>query len=292
MSNYIIVTDSSCDLSAKMAEELQLHVVPLSVLLDGKHYTNYLDWREISPKEFFDAMRAGAKSTTSAPNVDQFTEAMEEGLAQGKDVLYIGFSSGLSGTFNAGRLAAEQLQEKYPDRKIIAIDTLCAAAGEGLLCWHAAHMRDEGKTIEEVRDWVLDNMMKVNHWVTVDDLKYLRAGGRISATTAVVGTMLNIKPIITVDDNGKLESVGKVRGRKAAIKALFDYAQKRAVNPQEQVMFINHADCEEDAQYLADMLKRQLQVKDVIVNTLGPVIGSHTGPGLLVVFFLGENRIG
>lgn len=292
MSNYIIVTDSSCDLSAKMAEELQLHVVPLSVLLDGKHYTNYLDWREISPKEFYDAMRSGAKSTTSAPNVDQFTEVMEEGLAEGKDVLYIGFSSGLSGTFNAGRLAAEQLQEKYPDRKIFAIDTLCAAEGQGLLCWYAAHMRDDGKTIEEVRDWVLDNMMKVNHWVTVDDLKYLRAGGRISATTAVVGTMLNIKPIIIMDDNGKLESVGKVRGRKAAIKALFDYAQKRAVNPQEQVMFINHAECEEDAQYLADMLKRQLQVKDVIVNTLGPVIGSHTGPGLLVVFFLGENRIG
>lgn len=292
MSNFVIVTDSSCDLSAQVVEQLQLRVVPLSVFVDEKRYTNYPDWRDISEKEFYDAMRAGAKTTTSAANVEQFAATMEEALAEGKDVLYIGFTSGLSGTFNAGRLAAEELQEKYPDRKIYAIDTLCAAAGEGLLCWYAAHMRDEGKTIEEVRDWVLANMMKVNHWVTVDDLKYLRAGGRISATTAVVGTMLNIKPIITVDDNGKLESVGKVRGRKAAIKALFDYAQKRAVNPQEQVMFINHGDCEEDAQYLADMLKRQLQVKDVIISTLGPVIGSHTGPGLLVVFFLGENRQG
>lgn len=290
MSNYIIVTDSSIDLSAQMAEELQLHVVPLSVLLDGKHYTNYLDWREISPKEFYDAMRAGASSTTSAPNVDQFTTVMEEGLSQGKDVLYIGFSSGLSGTFNAGRLAAEQLQEQYPDRKIYAIDTLCAAAGEGMLCYYAAKMRDEGKTIEEVRGWVLDNMMKVNHWVTVDDLKYLRRGGRISATTAVVGTMLNIKPIIKVDDNGKLESVGKVRGRKAAIKTLFEHAQNEAVDPQNQVMFINHADCEDEAVYLADMLKKQLQVKDVVINGLGPVIGSHTGPGLLVVFFFGEHR--
>ncbi|MBQ4086495.1 MAG: DegV family protein [Clostridia bacterium] len=290
MSNFIIVTDSSCDLSAKMAEELQLHVVPLSVQLDGKTYTNYLDWREISPAEFYGAMRAGAKSTTAAPNVDQFATAMEEGLSQGKDVLYIGFSSGLSGTFNAGRLAAEEMQEKYPDRKIYAIDTLCAAEGEGLLCWYAAHMRDAGKSIEEVRDWVKANMMKVNHWVTVDDLKYLRAGGRISATTAVVGTMLNIKPIIRMDENGKLESVGKVRGRKAAIKALFEYASTRAVNPQDQVMFINHAECEDEAVALADMLKTQLHVKDVVINTLGPVIGSHTGPGLLVVFFLGEHR--
>lgn len=290
MSNFIIVTDSSCDLSAKMAEELQLHVVPLSVQLDGKTYTNYLDWREISPAEFYGAMRNGAKSTTAAPNVDQFATAMEEGLSQGKDVLYIGFSSGLSGTFNAGRLAAEEMQEKYPDRKIYAIDTLCAAEGEGLLCWYAAHMRDAGKSIEEVRDWVKANMMKVNHWVTVDDLKYLRAGGRISATTAVVGTMLNIKPIIRMDEAGKLESVGKVRGRKAAIKALLDYAKTRATNPQDQVMFINHAECEDEAVALADMLKTQLHVKDVVINTLGPVIGSHTGPGLLVVFFLGEHR--
>lgn len=290
MSEFIIVTDSSCDLSAQLAEELQLHVVPLSVLLDGKHYTNYLDWREISPRDFYDAMRNGAKSTTSAPNVEQFTGTMEAALTQGKDVLYIGFSSGLSGTYNAGRLAAEQMQEKYPERKIYTIDTLAAAAGEGLLCYYAAKMRDAGKTIEEVRDWVLANMMKVNHWVMVDDLKYLRAGGRISATTAVVGTMLNIKPIIRMDDNGKLESFGKVRGRKAAIKALFDYAQKNAVEPQNQVVFINHAECEEDAQYLADMVKRQLQVKDVIINSLGPVIGSHTGPGLLVIFFLGEHR--
>lgn len=290
MSEFIIVTDSSCDLSAQLAEELQLHVVPLSVLLDGKHYTNYLDWREISSKDFYDAMRNGAKSTTSAPNVEQFTETMEAALAQGKDVIYIGFSSGLSGTYNAGRLAAEQLQEKYPERRIYTIDTLAGAAGEGLLCYYAAKMRDAGKTIEEVRDWVLANKMKVNHWVTVDDLKYLRAGGRISATTAVVGTMLNIKPIIRMDDNGKLESCGKVRGRKAAIKALFDYAQKNAVELQNQVVFINHAECEEDAQYLADMVKRQLQVKDVVINSLGPVIGSHTGPGLLVIFFLGEHR--
>jgi len=290
MSNFIIVTDSSCDLSAQLAEELRLHVVPLTVRLDDKNYTNYLDWREISPAEFYGAMRSGAKSTTAAPNAEQFAAAMEEGLSKGEDVLYIGFSSGLSGTFNAGRLAAEEMREKYPERKIYAIDTLCAAEGEGLLCWYAAHMRDEGKSIEEVRDWVLNNMMNVNHWVTVDDLKYLRAGGRISATTAVVGTMLNIKPLIRMDEEGKLESVGKVRGRKAAIKALFDYAQKRAVNPQEQVMFINHAECEDEAVYLADMLKKQLQVKDVIINTLGPVIGSHTGPGLLVVFFLGEGR--
>lgn len=290
MSEYIIVTDSSCDLSAQMAQDWQLHVVPLSVKLGEKSYTNYLDWREITPKEFFDAMRAGANSITSAPNVEQFIEAMEEGISQGKDVLYIGFSSGLSGTYNAGRLAAEQLREKYPERKIITIDTLSAAMGEGLLCYYAAKMRDEGKSIEEVRDWILANMLKVCHWVTVDDLKYLRRGGRISATTAVVGTMLNIKPIIRLNDEGKLENVGKVRGRKAAIKTLYDHVQAEAVDPQKQVMFINHADCEEDAQYLADMLKRQLQVPEVYINTLGPVIGSHTGPGLLVVFFRAEHR--
>lgn len=290
MNEYILVTDSSCDLSAQIADELQLHVVPLSVTLGEKHYTNYLDWREISPKDFYDEKRAGAKSSTSAPNVDQFTEVMEEGLAQGRDVLYIGFSSGLSGTYNAGRLAAEQLSEKYPERKIYTIDTLCAAGGEGLVCWHAAKMRDEGSSIEEVRDWILANMMKVNHWFTVDDLKYLRAGGRISATTAVVGTMLNIKPVMRMNDEGKLESFSKARGRKAAIKALYDLAKERAVDPQNSVMIINHADCPEDAQFLADMLTRQLQVKRVLVNPLGPVIGSHTGPGLLGVFFMGEHR--
>lgn len=290
MSDYIILTDSSCDLSAELAQELGLHVVPLTVMLDGTKYTNYLDWREISPAEFYGAMRSGAKSTTSAANVEEFAEAMESGLSQGKDVLYVGFSSGLSGTYNASRLAAEELREKYPERKIYTIDTLCAAAGQGMLCYRASQMRSEGRSIDEVHDWIEENKMKVNHWVTVDDLKYLRAGGRISATTAVVGTMLNIKPLIRMDNDGKLESVGKVRGRKAAIKALFDYAKNRAVEPQKQVMFINHAECPDEAEYLADMLKKQLQVKDVIISTLGPVIGSHTGPGLLVVFFFGEER--
>ncbi len=290
MNEYIIVTDSSIDFSAELASELKLHVVPLNVYLDEKHYTNYLDWREISPKDFYDAKRSGVKSTTSAPNVEDFAAVMEEGLKQGKDVLYLGFSSGLSGTYNAGRLAAEQLREQYPQRKIIDVDTLCAASGEGLVCYYAAKLRDEGKTMEEIVEWVEENKLKVNHWFTVEDLKYLRAGGRISATTAVVGTMLNIKPVLRVDNEGKLESFSKARGRKASIKMLFDLCKERATDPQNQVIFLNHADCLDEAEYLADMLKKQLQVKDVVINSLGPVIGSHTGPGLLVIFFLGNER--
>lgn len=287
---FSLMTDSSCDLSTALAQELSLHVVPLSVYLDGRHYENTLDWREITPKEFFDAKRAGAKTTTSAPNVKAFELAMEEILSAGQDVLYLAFSSGLSGTYSAGCVAASILRERYPQRRIEVIDTLCGASGLGLLCYYAGQMRLQGKSLDEVIAWVGGNRLRVNHWFAVDDLKYLRAGGRISATTAIVGTMLNIKPIIRVNDDGKLEATSKVRGRKCSLKALFEQCCTRAVNPKEQVFFLNHADCEEDALYLRDMIENQLHPKAIFVNSIGPVIGSHTGPGLVVVFFLGESR--
>lgn len=290
MNEYQIITDSSCDLSAELAEELQLKVVPLSVLLDGKQYVNHLDWRDISASEFFDALRKGKTGSTSAPNVDQFLSAMEDSLREGKDVLYLGFSSGLSGTYSAGTVAAEQLREKYPERVIRCIDTLCASLGEGLMLHLAVTQKRLGKTLEEVADYVEKQKLHLCHWFTVDDLHHLKRGGRVSAATALVGTMLGIKPVMHVDDDGHLVAVGKVRGRMNSIKALFTHMKDSAIEPEKQTVFISHGDCADEAEYLAEMIRRQLLVKEVIINTIGPVIGAHSGPGTIALFFLGSER--
>ena len=290
MRDYVILTDSCCDLSAQMADELGIQVMPLRLLLDDQEYLNYLDGREIGFKEFYDRVRGGSMPTTSALNVGDFEEAMRAILETGKDVLYLAFSSGLSTTYQSSVIAADGLREEFPDSKIIVVDTLTASMGQGLLVYLCAQQKKAGKTMEEVRDYAEEIKLNICHWVTVDDLNHLKRGGRVSAATALFGTMLTIKPIIHVDNEGHLINVGKARGRKASLMTLADEMAKTAINPADQTVFISHGDCLDDVNSLADELRNRLGVKEVVINYIGPVIGSHTGAGVVALFFVGSHR--
>ena len=290
MLDYIIITDSSCDLPDSLVRELELTVLPLSFIMDGKTYRNWPDNREMSPGEFYNKQREGLMATTNAVNVGEASDAMEAVLKQDKDVLVLGFSSGLSTTYNSFKIAADELAEKYPSRRIYTVDTLCASLGQGMFVYQAAKMRQEGKSIEEVRDWAEANKLRQCHWFTVNDLFFLKKGGRVSAATAVVGTMLQIKPVMHVDNEGHLIKADTARGRKASLKALVDKVGELAENPASQVMFISHSDCLADAQYVADEIKKRFGAREIIINSIGPVIGAHTGPGCVALFFTGTHR--
>lgn len=290
MSNFVILTDSSCDLSASMVEQLQIEVLPLTVYIDGDTYRNFPDNREIDPHVFYERMKTVKDVKTSAVNQGQFMEIFEPLLAAGKDVLYLGFSSGLSGTFNAGALAASELSEKYPDRKIYAVDSLCASLGQGMFVYLCAKQREAGKTIDEVRDYAESIKLNVAHWFTVNDLMFLKRGGRVSAATAIVGSALAIKPVMHVDNEGHLIKVSVARGRKASIRALMAEMEKSGIDLSNQHIFISHGDCIDDANYLASMIREKFHVADISINYVGPVIGAHAGPGVLALFFLGEKR--
>ena len=287
MRNYVIMTDSSCDLAENMVGELGIKVVQLDVVIEG---AEPMPNDKIDAKAFYSQLREGKTATTSAVGIDRFLTAMEEVVSEGNDLLYIGFSSGLSGTYNAGFVAASELSEKYPERKIYTVDSLAASMGEGLLVYYAAKMQKDGADIDAVRDYVETNKLNLCHWFTVNDLFFLKRGGRVSAATAVVGSMLSIKPVMHVDDAGKLINVEKARGRKAAIEALFNKMKQTAIEPAGQTVFISHGDCLEDAEYLADKIKEEFGIKDIEISYVGPVIGAHSGPGTLALFFLGTNR--
>ena len=290
MSDFVIMTDSSCDLPASLAEEMELTVLPLTYYIEDKVYTNYLDEREIAFSEIYAKLRTKCPAKTSAVNMNDFMAPMENLLSAGKDVLYIGFSSGLSGTYNAGAAAAKELAERYPERKIYTVDSLCASLGQGLLIYHAWQEKQKGKTIEEVRDFTENTKLHLCHWFTIDDLMFLKRGGRISGTTAVVGSMLNIKPVMHVDNDGHLIKVDTARGRKASIKALAEKAGQLGVDLDQQTIFISHGDCVEEANYLADIMRTRFNVRKLLVNYVGPVIGAHSGPGTIALFFLGRER--
>ena len=290
MSKYVIMTDSSCDLPAALAEKMELSVLPLYVDVDGRKYVNYLDEREIAFSEIYAKLRTKCPAKTSAVNVNDFMVPMEDALKAGRDVLYIGFSSGLSSTYDAGAMAARELSERYPGRKIYTVDSLCASMGQGLLVYLAWKQKQLGRTLEQVRDYVEDNKLHLCHWFTIDDLMFLKRGGRISGATAVVGSMLSIKPIMHVDNDGHLIKVGTARGRKASLKALADQAERLGVDLGIQTVFISHGDCLADANYLADIMRARFQVKDVVISYVGPVIGAHSGPGTVALFFLGRER--
>ena len=289
MSEYVILTDSGCDLTEALAKELELTVLPLSVTVNGKEYHNYLDEREISHKDFYALLREGNTGKTSAINLDTFKEAMEAILKEGKDVLYLGFSSGLSGTYQVGALAAEEMAEKYPDRKILTADTLCASLGQGLLVYYAVMQKRAGKSIEEVQRYVLDRRLNLAHWFTVDDLNHLKRGGRVSATTAMVGTLLSIKPVLHVDDEGHLINMEKARGRKASVRRLAAKVLEDMLE-EDQPIFISHGDCLEEAEQLADLLRGKPHIGEITIGYVGPVIGAHAGAGVLAIFYLGKNR--
>ena len=290
MGDYAIFTDSSCDLPASIAEELGLHVLPLVVNLNGREYKNYLDQRELSFSSFYSQLRGGASASTSAPNVEAFVEEMEPVLQAGEDILSICFASALSSTYQNACMAASELANKYPDRKIYCIDSKCASLGQGLLVYLAANRKREGLTIDELREYVEKTLPTICHWFTVDDLFFLKRGGRISAATAAVGSVLHIKPVLHVDDAGRLISMFKTRGRKASIKAMYEKAATTSRDIAGQTVFISHGDCLEDAKYLESMIRENLHPVDVIINHVGPVIGAHSGPGTLALFFTGPVR--
>ena len=287
MANYKIITDSGCDLPQQMLCELDVLSVPLIVNFKG---TDREDTVDVGIKEMYAGLRAGEAATTSAVNPDRWGQLMETALAEGKDVLTVTFSSGLSTTYQSAVIAAEELKEKYPERKILVVDSLAASLGQGLLIWYACKMRDSGMSIEELAAWVEENRLNLCHWFTVDDLMYLKRGGRVSAATALVGTMLQIKPVLHVDDEGHLINVSKVRGRKASIEALAKKAAELGEGYDNNTMFICHGDCIEDAKYLAKLAKEKCGVKEVFIGYTGAVIGSHSGPGTLALFFMGSHR--
>lgn len=288
MSDFVIVTDSSADLPADLVRELGVEVLPLSFTIQGKTYRNYPDGREMAPGAFYQLLRSGGMATTSAVNVADYTAALEPLLQEGKDVLLLVFSSGLSATYQSSVIAVEELREKYPDRKLFTVDTLCASLGQGLLVWHAVEQKRKGASIEAVRDWVEENKLHLCHWFTVDDLHFLKRGGRISAATAVVGSMLSIKPVLHVDDEGHLINVGKARGRAASLTALVDKMEETAIDVD--TVFISHGDCLADAEKVKAMVEERFGTQKVVINHIGPVIGAHAGPGTLALFFLGTQR--
>lgn len=287
MRDYVITVNSTVDLPKEWLEERNVPVIPLKYTMDGETYT---DMYGLSAKEFFAKLREGKMSVTSQVNPEEAIAALEPFVKEGKDVLHLGFSSGLSGTLNSMRIAGEELSEKYPEAKIIIIDTLCACLGEGLLLYKALQHKEAGESIEEVAKWVEENKLHICHNVTVDDLNHLHRGGRVSKTTAIVGTMIQIKPIIHMDNEGKLQVIGKERGRKRSLNKIVDMAVEQSKGWDNDMVMITHGDCIEDAEYVAGLVREKLGVEQILINNIGTVIGSHTGPGVVAVFCMGDKR--
>ena len=288
MNPYLIFTDSGCDIPNEILEQWGVKALELIFRFTDseQEYTN----SDMPSKEFYDHMRAGKIAKTSAVNVETFKEAFEAALKEGNDVLYLGFSGGLSNTSNAGRLAAEELQEAYPDRKLIAVDSLCASAGQGLLLRLALDKKEAGATLEDVAAYLEENKLHLCHEFTVDDLVYLKRGGRVSPTVALIGTMLSIKPVMHVDDEGHLVKVSQVRGRKAALKAMVDKYSENALDPENGMIYICQADCMDDANRIEEMIKARHNNNVNLIVYTGSVIGAHSGPGTLALFYLGKKR--
>lgn len=288
---FKIVTDSSCNLPEVIINELDLTVLPLIFMVDGEQYQSYLKGQVTDLQQFYTHMRDGKVFTTSLPNLDEVSSELKALFEAGNDVLYLGFSSGLSGTFQAVNLLGNELVTEYPDRKFVGIDTLAASLGEGLLVYYAAKMQQEGKSLEEVAQWVEDNLLHMCHWFTVDDLMFLYRGGRLSRTAAFAGSLLNIKPVLHVDDEGHLIPMEKTRGRKKSIQHLFNHLKETHFSPlSDQMLAISHGDCFDDALMLKDMIEKEYGPQEFIINFVDPVIGAHSGPGTLALFFLGTHR--
>ncbi len=289
MSEYVITTDNNSDLPEEYLKDHGVGCMYLSYSMDGKNYThgNFLP-----EHEFYEAMRNGSMPTTAQVNPENAKALLEPYLKEGKDILHIAFSSGLSGTYNSSRIAAEELMEEYPDRRIIVVDSLSASLGQGLLVWLAQQKKELGQTLEDVADWVEKNKLKMVHLFTVDDLNHLYRGGRVSRTTAIVGSMLNIKPVLHVDNEGKLTAIGKVRGRKKALQELVKLMDEKigSFGADCDTIFISHGDCEQDAQYVAAKVKEKYNIKNIIINQVGATIGAHSGPGTMALFFVGDVR--
>lgn len=288
--SYVIITDSCANLTDEMIEQFNIGVLPLSFHVNGEEYKSYEQGKKSDLKKFYEMMRNKEAITTSLISPDQFVQFFTKYLEAGQDVLYVGFSSALSGTYQSSTIAAEDLREAFPERKIVTIDSLCASAGQGLLVYYACLMQEEGKSMEEVKAWVEDNRLRSCHWFTCDDLFFLKRGGRVSASAAVLGSLLQVKPVMHVTDEGKLAVFSKARGRKQAMQSLVKHMEETVENPEEQVIIITHGDCEDEALAIKKMVEEKFTVKEVIVTYLDPVIGAHAGPGTLALFYMGSNR--
>ena len=288
MREYTILTDSCCDFSAEMAAELGVEILPLSFHIEGKDYFNYPDNRDMDPHVFYEKLRAGELGSTAAVSVGAFQEAMTPIVEAGKDILCINFSSALSTTYQSAAIAAQDVMDAHPGSRILVVDSRCASLGQGLLVYLAARKKGEGLGLEALRDYVEDTKLHICHWFTVDDLNHLKRGGRVSAAAALVGTMLQMKPVLHVDDEGRLIPVSKVRGRRASLKALVDRMEELVTDPS--VVFISHGDCGDEARELGEAIKAKFPVEELVINYVGPVIGNHSGPGTMALFFQGRHR--
>ena len=289
--NFEIVTDSSSNLLDETIGRFGLHILPLTFMIDGQQRQSFVKGEKSDLKQFYTKMREGKVITTSLPNMSDSEILLRSLLEAGRDILYLGFSSGLSGTYQAIALLLDNLAAEFPERRVLHVDTLAASGGEGLLVYKAAQMAQAGANIEETRQWVEDNKLKLAHWFTVDDLMFLFRGGRVTRTSAWAGTMLNIKPVMHVDNDGHLIPLEKVMGRKKSILGMLKHMKKTADTPiNEQTVFITHGDCLEDAEFLRDKIAEKFGVTDIHINYVDPVIGAHSGPGTLALFFMASHR--
>ena len=288
MNHFKIVTDSTADLPVEYLEKHQIGCINLSYIIDDVIYGQ---GEELDIRDFYKAMREGKMPTTSQVNPEEAKAKFQEYYKTDKNILYLAFSSGLSGTYSSGCIAAEEMMAEHPDLRIIVIDTLCASMGEALIVYKAVNMREEGKRMDEIAEWVRVNRLKVVHAVTVDDLNHLYRGGRVSKAAAVIGTMVSVKPQLYVTEEGKLTVLGKNRGRKKSLDALIDYMEEKgAYRGIADEVFIIHGDCLEDAEYVRDQIKVRLDIQEFMINFAGPIIGAHTGPGVIGIFFMGKSR--
>jgi len=290
MSEYVIVSDSTTDLTKELIEQKELSIIPMEFSIDQNSYFDNPYNVQLKATDFYDQLRMGKIAITSQINSARYTDFFEPFLKEGKDVLFLSFSSALSGTYQSSCIACEDLKEKYPNRKIISVDTKSASMGEGLLVFHAATKKKEGLTIEQLAQWVKEHRLNLCHWFTVDDLNHLKRGGRISPTAALVGTFLGIKPILHVDDEGCLIPVSKIRGRRQSLDALVEQMEDTYDKSFRQTVFISHGDSLDDAKYIEKKVRKKFDVQDIVISTIGPVIGSHSGPGTLALFFMGSKR--
>lgn len=289
MNKYVIVSDATLDLPSKIVSDYDLRIIPMGFSIDEQEYTHYPDERELSIEEFYTKLKNGGIPRTTQVTPATFMEYFEALLKEGYDILYIGFSSGLSGTFSASQLVIRDLEQEYPERKIYSIDSLCASVGEGMLVMNAAILKQSGMGIEELRDWVEVNKKRLCHWFTVKDLFFLKRGGRITSIEAIVGTALKIRPVLSTDDNGKLQVISKVRGSRAEMELMVNKLIEKGENTAQQMVCIAHGDNLEQAKELEAVLRAKNLVKDVLISKVGPVIGTHTGPGMLALTFFGDN---
>jgi DegV family protein with EDD domain len=290
MNNYLIISDATIDLPLRIVEEYNIKVIPMGVNINDIEYNHFPDEKELPIEDFYNKLKNGAVSQTTQIRPLLFTEYFEEILQNGQDLIYISFSSGLSGTYNTSQIILRDLQEKYPDRLIYSVDSLCASVGEGLLVLNAAIQKKNGMSIDQLKNWLEQNKSHARHWFTVKDLMYLKRGGRLSSIEALIGTALKIKPVLSTDEEGKLVVVSKLRGSRAEFEFLIERLQKEGTDLSSQIVIIGHADDLIQAKKLEELIRSRNLVKEVMISKIGPIIGTHTGPGMLALTFMGEKQ--